>query len=217
MNVGEMNRKTYEFETRIAELDDILAYYSPILRGHCRRVGTCTAILAEERADDLIYMYDFKNAVELSASVYLGGMCHDIGMLTLPAVGYDRKSYLHHPAAGVELLKKYSGVIFDGGKPQRMLVNDMAHYHHEQADGNGFPYGVKLSAIPMISNLCAIANEIDRILFDKANVKAPYEAVIDFVRENTGILFCGIASECFERTQNALLEVYVRRVDRITY
>jgi len=196
-----------QFDFRVTDLDDVLAYFPAILQSHSRRVGVCTSILAEERVDELMYMYDFPNPAELLAAAHLGGTCHDIGKLTIPPIGCDRETYMKHPAIGMDILEKHAASFFTT-RSQMLLVYDMVRYHHEQADSGGFPYRLEMAALPLISGLCAVANTLDHMMFKKNDVQSAFTAAADYIRGNTGTIFCGSAAACFGHSQSFLLELY---------
>ncbi len=96
----------------------------------------------------------------------IGGLLHDVGLGELPPdiAGRDRRTlspddlsrYQLHPNTGkMSLVKKKIQI------PKASL--DMVLYHHEHADGSGYPFGLKAEEIPPYAKVCAFADEFDKL------------------------------------------------------
>ena len=64
----------------------------------------------------------------------------------------DQKIFLAHPADSAKLIKSY----FPAAPPD---TDTLAHQHHEQPDGSGFPYGLKADRISPLSALMIVATD----------------------------------------------------------
>lgn len=104
------------------------------------------------------------NEPSLMKSIAMGGILHDIGKscipsqillkdepLTIPEANLFRM----HPAYGVKLLQNVQEV------PRE--VREVIFFHHECADGSGYPKGLHLDAIPQAVRIIAIANAYDNL------------------------------------------------------
>ena len=171
------------------DLDELLNLFSNTLRSHSRRVAVCSAIIAEY-ADEFLGLYDF-NGTGLAASIHLGGTCHDIGKLVLPSLTVSEEDYLRHPVCGAELLESNKDKLFSD-EAQAKLVLEMVHYHHERADGKGFPQGFKANDIPLPAAICAIANELDHLMYAGSGVRKADGDIKNSIKLQTGSVF----SEC---------------------
>jgi len=206
-----------KFCSEYTDLDELLNQYSNPLRSHSRRVAVCSAAMAEY-ADKSLRPCGL-SGINLSVSMHLGGTCHDIGRLVLPALALAEDDYLRHPVCGAELLAKNKDVFFIN-KDQAKVVLEMARYHHEQADGKGFPEGLKANDIPFSAAICAVANELDYLLYMKKgelakNIRAKKSLkrddmndVCKKIKEQAGSKFCESAVACFEQAWPQLAEKY---------
>ena len=89
------------------------------------------------------------------------------GKLTPEEFGIVRQ----HPAWGYEILKTVGGVS--------KQVLEVVLYHHERADGNGYPEGRSLVDTPLWSRLCSAADVFDALTTRRSYKDAirPFEAM----------------------------------------
>lgn len=96
----------------------------------------------------------------------LGGLLHDVGLADLPVelLGRDEKKmspedrarYHLHPGNG-------RTDVINRNVPVTETVLDMILLHHERPDGSGYPYGKKKDEIPVAAQICAFADEFDKL------------------------------------------------------
>jgi len=129
---------------------------------HSYRVGKLAALLAQEFGcdEDTCFM------VELAARL------HDIGKIGVPDAILLKPDKLNqaetqimrtHTTVGAELLSK-------SNIPHMQMAEEIARYHHEWWDGNGYPGNLSGSAIPLAARLTALAD-----VFDALTHKRPYK------------------------------------------
>ncbi len=91
--------------------------------------------------------------------IVAGALVHDVGILDIqdrlqeqegPLTAIQRKLVNRHPQKGAEMLVKL-------GIRDRMLLGTVL-YHHERADGSGYPSGLKGDAIPIHARILSIAD-----------------------------------------------------------
>lgn len=184
------------------DLDELLEFLPAILRNHCRRVAVCSSVIVEYAAEFI--PYSASAATALPTIVYTGGTFHDIGKLMIPSVITDEGDYLLHPGEGAKLLEKNEEFLLKN-EAQAQLILDMALYHHERPDGNGFPNGLHIKDIPMIAQLCAVANELDHMLYGGQEDAG---AVFNRINSMEGSYFCESILFCFKKAWPRLLKLY---------
>jgi putative two-component system response regulator len=129
---------------------------------HSYRVGKLAALLAQEFGcdEDTCFM------VELAARL------HDIGKIGVPDAILLKPDKLNqaetqimrtHTTVGAELLSK-------SNIPHMQMAEEIARYHHEWWDGNGYPGNLSGSAIPLAARITALAD-----VFDALTHKRPYK------------------------------------------
>ena len=110
----------------------------------------------------------------------LGMLLHDCGKSKVPVEILKKPGKLtreefsivrQHPIWGYEILKTIGGVSKE--------VLQVALYHHERADGNGYPEGRALADIPLWPRLCSAADVFDALTTRRSYKDAirPFEAM----------------------------------------
>ncbi|MGH8320348.1 MAG: HD-GYP domain-containing protein [Gammaproteobacteria bacterium] len=97
----------------------------------------------------------------------LGAILHDIGKTRTPAEILNKPAKLtdaefaimkRHPTEGHEMLSALVGV------PDEVL--DMVRYHHERANGSGYPNGLQGDAVPLSASIIAIVDAYETLTAD---------------------------------------------------
>ncbi len=101
------------------------------------------------------------------AELYAGTLIHDIGKLAIPDEVLDKPGALlpeewaqvrEHPLTGRSLI----------GDGRRLgAVGGIVLGHHERYDGGGYPLGLRGDAIPPLARVCAVADALDAMLFER--------------------------------------------------
>jgi len=109
----------------------------------------------------------------------VGALLHDIGKLELPdrlrwrdsaATAVERRLYQEHPVHGLALGRRM-------GLPTEVL--EIIAQHHEQADGRGYPAGLKGEAIGPLVRVVALVNQYDNLCnpANPAQAFTPHDAL----------------------------------------
>ena len=94
----------------------------------------------------------------------IGALLHDLGKMQVPIDILNKPGPLtedeltlvrKHPTFGAEILKETPGVS--------QAAVDIAHSHHERADGKGYPRGLQADEISLFSKMVAIVDVYDAI------------------------------------------------------
>jgi response regulator RpfG family c-di-GMP phosphodiesterase len=126
---------------------------------HVRRV----ALICELLAQKLALSDAFVNAIRLAAPL------HDIGKVAIPENILHKPDKLDdeewqvmktHADVGFELLSKSKASI-------SKLGARLAHYHHENWDGSGYPDGLSGEEIPLEARIMAVADVFDALGSDR--------------------------------------------------
>jgi len=200
--MGREKQKTHAVDFSDKDLDVLLSYFSFPLRNHSRRVAVCSSIMAEYAGH-----HSFLDGVS-PAIVHLGGTCHDVGKLLIPAFPADETVYMRHPLLGAEFLEKNKDAFFSN-EQETQAVLEMVRCHHEQADGSGFPKGLCTKDIPMSAGICAIANRFDHLVVINDEIsQGSFNGASRYIIDNAGKLFAESAVHCFEQVLSQIIEQY---------
>lgn len=101
------------------------------------------------------------------AALELSALLHDVGKVAVldevlnkagPLTAIERDHLEQHPEIGYGMVRDY---------PEIADVADGVRFHHERWDGRGYPFGLKETAIPVISRIIAIVDAFDAITSDR--------------------------------------------------
>lgn len=149
---------------QIAAIDNSLEGWSRALSlrdhltdEHSKRVVNLTLILANE----------FGFSVSELENIQRGAMLHDIGKMGIPDAILQKTSSL--TPEEYELMKQHPIYAVEMLKPVNFLKNalDIPLYHHEQWNGNGYPYGLKGEKIPLAARIFAVADVYDALISNR--------------------------------------------------
>ncbi len=122
---------------------------------HSYRVGRMSALLAKEAGcdDEMVFMID------------IAARLHDIGKIAIPdgillkpgsLNASEREIMEMHAEAGADVLAK-------SNIPQIQMAEEIARFHHERWDGEGYPKGLAGEAIPLAARIAALADVFDAL------------------------------------------------------
>ena len=144
------------FNSSISTLSAIVDARHPLTAGHSLRVTEYSLLIAKE-------MHLGENDIEV---LRLAALLHDIGKIGIrDAVLFkeglftpeEREEMYSHPVKTRMILEKF---YF----PRRLrAVPDIACAHHERIDGSGYPDGRSGSALPLGSQVIAVADVFDAL------------------------------------------------------
>src|SRR5208283_638965 len=70
------------------------------------------------------------------------------------------------------------------------LAKDVAYYHHERWDGNGYPFGLKGVDIPLSARIVAIADVYDALTTERRYKRSySHEEALDLIVQEKGKQF----------------------------
>ncbi|GFO60531.1 two-component system response regulator [Geomonas silvestris] len=172
-NAERVVRKLFEAQAATIFAMAKLAEYRDESTGqHLERVRELCRLLAFELGRDSLYQNqitdDFVTCIQHAAPL------HDIGKIAIPDAvllkrgGLSAEEYetiQTHTTIGAETLQsvfnEYPGNLFIG------MGIEIALYHHERWDGNGYPDGLVGRNIPLSARIMAVADVYDALRSDR--------------------------------------------------
>ena len=149
-------------------------------QGHSRRVTQLSMELAWEMGFD-------ENEILF---ICYGALLHDIGKIGIPdhilnkpgpLTPVERRIVEQHPILAYDIIKDIEYL-------QPAL--SIPYSHHEKWDGSGYPQGLKGEEIPLPARMFAVIDHWDALNSDRPYRDAwPRERVVQYIRENRGIIF----------------------------
>ena len=149
---------------------------------HSYRVGKLASLLAQAFGCDEETCY----MIELAARL------HDIGKIGVPDAillkpdklnEAERQIMRTHTTVGAELLSK-------SNIPHMQMAEEIARYHHEWWNGEGYPGNLSGTAIPLAARITALADVFDALTHQRPyKVAWPIDAALDEISRLKGRQF----------------------------
>ncbi len=165
----------------IASLVKALEARDQYTRGHSERVSQILAGLVEHSGGSIT---DINRA-------RIAGRLHDIGkigirdsvLLKSGRLTYEEFEHIQqHPSFGASIIQSI---------PSISDILPVVFSHHERMDGNGYPQGLKGSAIPLWARMTAVADTYDALTSDRPYRKGiGHDKAIDVIDKASGCQLC---------------------------
>ena len=165
------------------------AYAGIILHG-LRDLGYYTDIITDS------YITDVVNAAPL----------HDIGKIKVSDAILNKPGKLNdiefekmktHTTAGRDIIMNAIKIVPDTGYLTE--AKNLAEYHHEKWNGNGYPHGLSGEDIPLSARVLAIADVFDALLSKRSYKEPfPFDKAVGIIREGSGSHFDPKCVEAFD-------------------
>ena len=127
-------------------------------KGHSVRVANYSRMLAK--------LYGLSD--DDTDKVYYAALLHDVGKVSIPdkilleseeAEDGVNDIFMNHTRLGERILRDIRDYPF---------LTEVAHFHHERFDGNGYPEGLKGNEIPLAARIVAVADVYDNMTSKKS-------------------------------------------------
>lgn len=176
-------------------LDDVVKAISitmeirdPYTAGHQQRVTELAAAVASE----------MELSDELIKGLYLSGLLHDIGKISVPSDILNKPGKLKfhemelikdHSVDGYEILK---GIKFP------WPVAQIVYQHHERMDGSGYPQGLKGESILLEAKILGVADVIEAMTSHRPYRPAlGLDIALSEITQKKGVLYDpGVVDAC---------------------
>jgi response regulator RpfG family c-di-GMP phosphodiesterase len=206
----EVQRTTCEILDRERELVLRLARAAecrdPETGSHIARMASYAVVIAEQLGCDAAFVDLLAQAAPM----------HDIGKLGIPDYILLKPGRLD--ADELVIMRRHaeigSRILADSLSPLIRLAANIAHYHHEQFNGEGYPAGLKGLEIPLECRIVAVAD-----VFDALTSSRPYKRpwgtakARQFIIDGRGQHFCPECCDAFLQAWERVLEVRRRFPD----
>jgi len=173
---------------------------------HLDRISVYSALLAEE----LSASHPREISDAWIECMRLASTLHDIGKVGVPdsillkpgrLTPEERTEIERHTIVGAEAL----GAIRDrlGADELVAMSQDIARWHHERWDGNGYPDGLAGESIPIAARVVAVADVYDALTSERVYKAAmPHEEAVRIILGDAGSHFDPRVCEAFARVSD---------------
>lgn len=149
---------------------------------HVERVGRITAFLAEK----MNFPYEQLDHIRLGASMHdIGKMAINDSILNKPGIltSEEFEQMKKHCDYGYEILK-------NSDRDLLKMAAVIAHEHHENYDGSGYPRGLEGDDIHLISRIVALVDVFDALATKRVYKEIwPQDEILSYIKSQSGIKF----------------------------
>lgn len=181
--------------------------------GHIKRSSAVVNVFSDQL---MRYQEQFHVSEKFLEQVAKAASMHDLGKITvddsiLRKQGkYTPEEYAQmklHSSAGAKIVDD----ILQGVEDDEFIViaRNVAHYHHERWDGQGYPTGLAGCAIPLEARIMALADVFDALVSRRCYKEAfTYDEAFSIIEESLGTQFDPELGKVFCECRDSLEELY---------
>lgn len=180
---------------------------------HLRRVSEYCRILTSQLQKHSLYSAQISS--DFIDSIQHASLLHDIGKVAIPDSILFKPSKLSFEE--FEVMKKHTVIgaeniqdIYNNysGNPLIGMGIEIALYHHERWDGQGYPDGLSERNIPLSARIMAVADFYDAVRSDRCYRKGfDHQQVKSMLVEGSGSHFDPVILQAFLETESEFIKV----------
>ena len=165
--------------------------------------------------------YPSKLTPKYISDVTMSAPLHDIGKISVPDAVLNKPGKLtdeefeimkKHTTVGKEIMEKVINAV--QGDSYLKEARNMAAYHHEWWNGNGYPEGLKGEVIPLSARIMAVADVFDALTSKRVYKDAmPFDKAMDIIKEEAGSHFDPKCVEVFVLASDDVREIMKKYKD----
>jgi len=180
--------------------------------GHIKRTSNVVAILVDYLRNDPNFSYsdEFYTAIVSAAPMHdLGKIAIDDSILRKPGkfTPEEYEEMKSHPEKGAKMIENLLSAIESPYFVQ--IAKNVAWFHHERFDGNGYPKGLKGEDIPFEARVMAVADVYDALVSKRCyKSELSFEKAYEIITEGMGSQFDPALKECFVASREKLEAYY---------
>ncbi len=184
---------------------------------HIKNTSAYVEIICDELIKEGLYPdivnEEYKNNVVASAPM------HDIGkikisdtILNKPGKFTDEeyKIMKTHAEEGAKIISTVKKTVESDALKEDYLgeAENMAHYHHEKWNGEGYPCGLKGEEIPLSARIMAVADVFDALVAERVYKPGmSFESAISIIKESSGRHFDPVIVQAFLNAEDKIRAV----------
>ena len=187
--------------------------------GHILRTSDCIMIFAEELMKHKEIPGCSQNFCKLlikAAPMHdLGKIAVDDAILRKPGkfTPEEYEKMKEHPAKGAIIVEKVLSDIKDD--EFRLIAINVAHYHHERWDGQGYPDHLQGPEIPLEARIMALADVFDALVSKRCYKEAKsFDEAFKIIKNDLGHHFDPEIGQIFIDCRPQLEEYYTNALDK---
>lgn len=182
--------------------------------GHIKRTSIYVKLLAEELLKEGVYKEEINE--ELIRTLSMVAPLHDIGKIAIPDSILQKPGKLTdeefdimktHSEKGGDIIRETFRDVADTTYTD--MAYDVAMYHHEKWNGNGYPRGLMETGIPLSARIMAVADVFDAVSEKRCYREAmPLEKCFSIIEEGSGTHFDPVLVKAFLNIRDNITAVH---------
>ena len=190
-------------EATVVALADLAEYRDNDTGEHVLRVRHWTDRTARRLAE--LGHYSNELTPRFLDLVGMASILHDVGKVATPDDvlfkpgqhdAEQQEVMRQHALIGASILERAAQMV--PGQSYLSLGAEIARSHHEHFDGQGYPDGLKGTAIPLAARIVSVVDVCDALLHKRPYKEPwPLEQALDFIRQHSGSQFDPLVVQAF--------------------
>jgi len=201
-------------EISIEAIANIVEGYDDETGLHIKRIEKFTALLIKNFPPDIKCSAEFKKLTPFAS------LLHDIGKIAIPKDILNKPSKLtydefeivkRHSQLGGDMLKKANNIFKERFQKESYLhiASNIAMYHHEKYNGNGYPKGLKGKDIPLCARIVAIADVYDALRSKRIYKDSfTHKEAVKIIKQENGKSFDPELVKIFLEISDEFIEIF---------
>ena len=215
-SIEEKTQKIYQIQNSIITgMATMVESRDNSTGGHIKRTSECVKLFISE-----IKKYDeFKNLPDyFCADVIKAAPMHDLGKIAVddsilrkPGKFTDEEyeKMKKHSEEGVKIIENVLSEVDD--KNFKNIAINIAHYHHEKYNGQGYPDRLKGTEIPLEARIMALADVFDALVSKRCYKDTfSYDKAFSIIQDSLGSHFDPELGKIFIESRDKLEMLYSR-------
>ena len=219
--INETQRKNEAISTfqsgMISVMADLVESRDKSTGTHIKNTSAYVSIICDELIEEGLYSDTvdeaYKNNVVASAPM------HDIGkikisdaILNKPGKFTDEEYAIMktHSEEGAKIIATVKKTIESEALNEDYLgeAENMAHYHHEKWNGQGYPCGLVGEEIPLSARIMAVADVFDALVAERVYKPGmPFDKAMSIIKESAGEHFDPVIVQAFVNAEDRIRAV----------
>ena len=184
---------------------------------HIKNTSAYVEIICEQLIKEGLYPdivdEEYKNNVVASAPM------HDIGKIKISDAILNKPGKFEpweyeimktHSEEGAKIIRTVKKTVDNKELKENYLgeAENMAHYHHEKWNGEGYPCGLKGEEIPLSARIMAVADVFDALVAERVYKPGmPFDKAMGIIKESSGQHFDPVIVDAFVHAEDKIRAV----------
>lgn len=212
--VEEKTRKVLEIqESIISGMAMMVESRDNSTGGHIKRTSECVKIFIEELVKP---EYNLNLTERFCRNIIKAAPMHDLGKIAVDDVilrkpgkfePHEYEKMKKHSEEGAKIVKQVLVNVDD--KEFIVIAVNVAHYHHEKWNGQGYPSGLQKNAIPLEARIMAYADVFDALVSKRCYKDSfSFDRAFEIIENDLGKHFDPLLGKAFLKCRPKLEAYY---------